>query len=61
MTLRIDVDRLPLSYDDTTALDDVTFSLPGGRIYGLLGRTGSGRPACSRCSRRSGRHRPGPC
>jgi ABC-2 type transport system ATP-binding protein len=43
MTLRIEVDGLQLRYGTVTALDDLTFTLPGGRIYGLLGRNGSGK------------------
>ncbi|HLL64167.1 MAG TPA: ABC transporter ATP-binding protein [Micromonosporaceae bacterium] len=43
MTLPIEVEHLRLSYGSTTALDDVSFALPGGRIYGLLGRNGSGK------------------
>lgn len=34
---------LTLRYGRTTALDDVTFTLAGGRIYGLLGRNGAGK------------------
>lgn len=43
MTLRIDVNNLRLDYGDTTALEDLTFSLEPNRIYGLLGRNGSGK------------------
>ena len=43
MTLDIAVDGLTLRYDDVTALDELTFSLEGGKIYGLLGRNGSGK------------------
>jgi ABC-2 type transport system ATP-binding protein len=43
MTLDIAVENLTLRYDDVTALDDLTFSLDGGKIYGLLGRNGSGK------------------
>lgn len=39
----IEVDHLQLRYGDTTALDDLTCTLVGGRIYGLLGRNGSGK------------------
>jgi ABC-2 type transport system ATP-binding protein len=43
MTLGIEVRGLQLRYGTLTALDDLDFTLPGGRIYGLLGRNGSGK------------------
>ncbi|HEU5473710.1 MAG TPA: ABC transporter ATP-binding protein [Actinophytocola sp.] len=43
MTLGIEVTDLRLNYGTVTALDGLTFSLSGGRIYGLLGRNGSGK------------------
>jgi len=43
MTLSIAVRDLRLCYGDVTALDDLTFALDGGKIYGLLGRNGSGK------------------
>lgn len=44
MTLTIEVSRLGHRYDKSTkALDDVSFRLEGGKIYGLLGRNGSGK------------------
>jgi ABC-2 type transport system ATP-binding protein len=43
MTLDIKVEGLQLRYGEVAALDDLTFTLPGGRIYGLLGRNGSGK------------------
>jgi ABC-2 type transport system ATP-binding protein len=43
MTLGIEVRGLQLRYGAVTALDDLSFTLPGGRIYGLLGRNGSGK------------------
>ena len=44
--MRIDVEGLVLRYGDTTALDGLTFSLAGEKIYGLLGRSGSGPLFC---------------
>lgn len=41
--MRIDVEDLVLRYGDTTALDGLSVSLAGGKIYGLLGRSGSGK------------------
>jgi ABC-2 type transport system ATP-binding protein len=43
MTLDVEVAGLRLRYGPVTALDDLGFALPGGRIYGLLGRNGSGK------------------
>jgi ABC-2 type transport system ATP-binding protein len=43
MTLSIDVENLQVRYKDVTAIDNLTFSLTGGKIYGLLGRNGSGK------------------
>ncbi|MBF9133721.1 ABC transporter ATP-binding protein [Plantactinospora sp. S1510] len=41
--MRIDVENLVLRYGDTTAVDGLTFNLAGDKIYGLLGRSGSGK------------------
>jgi ABC-2 type transport system ATP-binding protein len=41
--MRIDVEGLVLRYGDTTAVDGLTFHLAGDKIYGLLGRSGSGK------------------
>lgn len=43
MTLDIEAKGLELRYGAVTALDDLSFDLTGGRIYGLLGRNGSGK------------------
>ncbi|MCG5213662.1 ABC transporter ATP-binding protein [Streptosporangium sp. KLBMP 9127] len=43
MTLSIETEALRLDYGSTKALDGLTFSLGGGKIYGLLGRNGSGK------------------
>jgi ABC-2 type transport system ATP-binding protein len=40
---RIEVEDLTLRYGRVTALDSLTISLAGGKIYGLLGRNGSGK------------------
>jgi ABC-2 type transport system ATP-binding protein len=41
--MRIEVEDLVLRYGGVTALDRLTFSLDAGKIYGLLGRNGSGK------------------
>ncbi|CAM3376326.1 ATP-binding cassette domain-containing protein [Stackebrandtia soli] len=43
MTLGIELSRLTLQYKDTRALDEMSLRLDGGKIYGLLGRNGSGK------------------
>lgn len=43
MTAVIEVQNLSKQYKDKRALDDVTLSLEGGAIYGLLGRNGAGK------------------
>ncbi|MDH6281769.1 ABC transporter ATP-binding protein [Prescottella agglutinans] len=39
----VSVDRLGKRFGDFTALDDVSFDLEPGKIYGLLGRNGAGK------------------
>ncbi|GLW05950.1 ABC transporter [Microtetraspora sp. NBRC 13810] len=41
--MKIEVSGLRLDYGDVTALRDLTFTLDAGKIYGLLGRNGSGK------------------
>jgi ABC-2 type transport system ATP-binding protein len=43
MSADIVIRDLTLRYADTTAIDGLTLDLPGGVIYGLLGRNGSGK------------------
>ena len=37
------VDGLTMSYGDTCVVDDVTFSLPAGRLVGIIGPNGAGK------------------
>ncbi|MDI9582002.1 MAG: ABC transporter ATP-binding protein [Thermobispora sp.] len=41
--MRIELEDLVLRYGDVTALDSITLTLEEGKIYGLLGRNGSGK------------------
>ncbi|HHV37756.1 MAG TPA: ABC transporter ATP-binding protein [Candidatus Cloacimonetes bacterium] len=41
--------NLSKSYGKFLALDDITFSLPQGRIVGLLGKNGAGKSTLMRC------------
>ena len=43
MTVRVEARNLSLDYGDVEAIRDVSMSLADGRIYGLLGRNGSGK------------------
>jgi ABC-2 type transport system ATP-binding protein len=43
MTTSVAVQHLNVHFEDTRAVDDVTFSIPGGTICGLLGRNGAGK------------------
>lgn len=43
MTLSVEVNDLTIRYRDTLAVDGLTLKLDGGKIYGLLGRNGSGK------------------
>jgi ABC-2 type transport system ATP-binding protein len=43
MTVTIEVDQLRVHYGKMLALDDVTCTLTGDKIYGLLGRNGAGK------------------
>lgn len=43
MTAVIEVQNLTKRYKDTQALDNVSLTLEGGAIYGLLGRNGAGK------------------
>ncbi|MDQ0643685.1 ABC transporter ATP-binding protein [Microbacterium murale] len=43
MTAVIEVQNLSKRYKDTRALDNVSLSVEGGAIYGLLGRNGAGK------------------
>jgi ABC-2 type transport system ATP-binding protein len=43
MTLAIETTDLRIRYGDTEALHGLDLNLPGGKIYGLLGRNGAGK------------------
>ncbi|MEV6302046.1 ABC transporter ATP-binding protein [Actinoplanes sp. NPDC051861] len=43
MTPSIQISDLQVRYGDTVALHDIALDLPGGKIYGLLGRNGAGK------------------
>ena len=45
----IEADRLGKRFRDHTALAEVAFSMPRGRIAGLVGRNGSGKTTLLRC------------
>lgn len=39
----VEVNRLTKSYGDVTAVNDISFTIESGKIYGLLGRNGAGK------------------
>lgn len=43
MTLALDVKNLVKKFDDFTAVDDITFSVPSGEIFAFLGPNGAGK------------------
>jgi ABC-2 type transport system ATP-binding protein len=45
----IDVDGLTVRYGRRTAVENVTFSVPRGSVYALLGRNGAGKSSIVRC------------
>jgi ABC-2 type transport system ATP-binding protein len=45
----IEVEGLTVRYGGRTALDDVSFSVPEGAVYALLGRNGAGKSSLVRC------------
>ena len=42
-TLAIEAEHLVKHFDDTVAVDDVSFSVPQGTVLGLLGPNGAGK------------------
>jgi len=48
MSTVVDVRSLTKSYGDVTAVDQVSFSIEVGKIYGLLGRNGAGKTTIMR-------------
>ncbi|MEM6691339.1 MAG: ABC transporter ATP-binding protein [Planctomycetota bacterium] len=45
----IEVKQLTKVFGDTLAVDNVSFTLPSGRICGLVGRNGAGKTTTMRC------------
>jgi ABC-2 type transport system ATP-binding protein len=41
--VNIEIQNLTVRYGRTTAIDDLTLTLPAGKIYGLLGRNAAGK------------------
>ncbi len=44
----VNVDRVCKSYDDFKAVNEVSFSIPAGRLFGLLGPNGAGKTTTMR-------------
>ena len=43
------VDHLSVRYGRVTAVDDVSFTVPRGEVYALLGRNGAGKSSTIQC------------
>lgn len=48
----IETAGLTKRYGTLTALDNVTFEVARGELFGLIGPTARAKPRCSGCSRR---------
>lgn len=48
-TLEISIENVGLVLDKTTILDDVCMEMEQGKIYGLIGRNGSGKTMLMKC------------
>ena len=48
MSAIVEVSSLTKSYRDVTAVDQVSFAIEAGKIYGLLGRIGAGKTTIMR-------------
>ncbi len=48
-TAAIEVDGLTKRYGRTTAVDDLSFTVPEGAVFGLLGPNGAGKTTTIRC------------
>jgi ABC-2 type transport system ATP-binding protein len=46
--MSLDIDRVTKRYGTTVALDDLSFSVPQGRIFGFLGANGAGKTTTMR-------------
>jgi ABC-type multidrug transport system ATPase subunit len=49
--MELELDGLRRKYGSVTALDDLSFAVPAGQVFGFLGRTVRVRPP--RCARSS--------
>jgi len=49
MTAVIDVQHLHKAYQDTVAVDDISFSVAEGEIFGILGPNGAGKTTTVEC------------
>jgi len=45
----LEVEHLAKAYEPTVAVDDVSFPVPGGEVFGILGPNGSGKTTTVEC------------
>src|ERR1035438_9511576 len=48
MAFTLELDRVTKAYDDFVAVDNLSFNLPEGEIFGLLGPNGAGKTSTIR-------------
>ena len=49
MAVAVSIEKLQKSYGDVQALQDISFTVPQGEIFGLLGPNGAGKTTTIRC------------
>ena len=54
-------EHVTMQFQDVTALENVSFTLESGHIYGLLGRNGAGKSTLLSLSAGGAGRRPGAC
>ena len=45
----IEIQNISKRYNGVTAVDNISLSIPTGKIYGIIGRSGAGKSTLLRC------------
>ncbi len=48
MAYTLELDRIPKAFDEFVAVDNLSFQIPEGEIFGLLGPNGAGKTSSIR-------------